>query len=149
MAVHDDLFKSNVERDFFRLMCGDLIGTGASRDVYIFEPDPKYVLKIENGAQCFSNIREWDVWHDAQHIEWARDWLAPCRIISPCGIVLMQRRTSPAKTYPDKIPAWMTDTKRANFGMIGRKFVAHDYGCHLICNAGMTKRLQKVEWWDV
>lgn len=147
--VHDEYFLSTVEQDLFRFMCGELLGHGASRDVYVFEPDPRYVLKIETGAQSFSNVREWDIWHDAQHMgDEVSKWLAPCKSISPSGVVLMQRRTKPATTYPDKLPAWMTDTKRQNFGMIGRRFVAHDYGNHLICNSGMTKRLRKADWWD-
>jgi len=150
MAVHDEWFKSTIERDFFNFMCGELLGNGASRDVYVFEQDPRYVLKFETGAQSFSNIREWDTWNDALNMgKEVSDWLAPCVSISPCGTVLRQRRTRPAKTFPDKIPAWMTDTKRANFGMIGNQFVAHDYGLHLICNKGMTKRLVKANWWDL
>jgi len=146
-TVRHEYFNATVERDFFAFMCGEMLGSGASRDVYVFEPDPRYVLKFETGAQSFSNVREWDVWHDA----WAlgrdiSDWLAPCVAISPCGTILRQRRTTPAKVYPEKLPAWIMDTKRANFGMIGRRFVAHDYGLHAICNAGMTKRLRKIEW---
>lgn len=149
MAVHDEYFQATVERDFFHFMCGDLLGSGAYRNVYVFAPDPRFVIKIETGAQSFSNIREWDLWHDAQHMgKEVSDWLAPCVAISACGTVLQQRRTRPAKTFPDKIPAWMTDTKRQNFGLIGSRFVAHDYGNHLICNSGLTKRLRKAEWWD-
>lgn len=148
MATHDDYFKATVERDFFHFMCGDLLGSGASRDVYVFAPDPRFVIKIETGAQSFSNIREWDLWHDAQHMgPEVSKWLAPCVAISACGTVLQQRRTRPAKTFPDKIPVWMTDTKRQNFGLIGNRFVAHDYGNHLVCNSGLSPRLRKADWW--
>jgi len=150
MAVHDTNFLKVIEHDFFFYMCSELLGTGQYRDVYVFAPDPKWVLKFETGAQSFSNIREWDLWNDAQHMSSEiRDWLAPCKSISPCGTVLMQRRTKPATNYPDKVPVWMTDTKRSNFGMLGKRFVAHDYGNHLVCNQGLTKRLRKAEWWDV
>uniref|UniRef100_A0AAU7VG84 Uncharacterized protein n=1 Tax=Dinoroseobacter phage vB_DshS_R26L TaxID=3161158 RepID=A0AAU7VG84_9CAUD len=149
MPVHNEYFQATVERDFFQFMCGEMLGRGQYRDVYVFEPDPRFVLKFETGASSFSNVREWDVWQDAQHMgKEVSDWLAPCVAISPCGTVLQQRRTRPAKTFPDKLPAWMTDTKRGNFGMLGRRFVAHDYGNHLICNAGMTKRLVKAKWWE-
>lgn len=145
----DGLFKSTVEKDFFHLMCGELLGEGAYRKVYVFAQDPKWVIKFEEGAQSFSNIREWDLWHDAQQMHPdVRAWLAPCKAISACGSVLIQARTKPAKTFPDKIPAWMTDTKRGNFGMLGRRFVAHDYGNNLVCNTGLTRRLKAVEWWD-
>jgi hypothetical protein len=149
MAVHDTNFRSTIEHDFFYFMCAKLLGTGQSRDVYEFGPDPHWVLKFETGAQSFSNIREWDLWHDALSMgPEVHKWLAPCKSISPCGTVLMQRRTRPAKTFPEKLPAWMTDTKRSNFGMIGKRFVSHDYGNHLVCNQGLTKRLRKAKWWD-
>ena len=149
MAIHDEYFNATIERDFFHFMCGEMLGRGASRDVYVFEPDPRYVLKFEMGAQSFSNVREWDVWNDAlMGGKAVADWLAPCVAISACGTVLRQRRTTPAKTFPEKIPAWMQDTKRGNFGMIGRRFVAHDYGLHAICDGGMTNRLRKVTWCD-
>lgn len=148
MAVHDEYFQATIERDFFHFMCGDLLGAGAYRNVYVFAPDPRFVIKIETGAQSFSNIREWDLWHDAQHMgKEVSDWLAPCVAISACGTVLRQRRTLPAKTFPDKIPVWMTDTKRQNFGLIGSRFVAHDYGNHLVCNSGLSTRLRKADWW--
>lgn len=149
MAVHDTNFKSVIEHDFFYYMCAELLGTGQFRDVYVLRSNPKWVLKFETGSQSFSNIREWDTWNDSEHMgPEVRKWLAPCKSISPCGTVLMQRRTTPAKIYPEKIPTWMTDTKKSNFGMIGRQFVAHDYGNHLICNSGMTKRLRKAKWLD-
>lgn len=148
MAVHNDYFDATIERDFFHFMCGELLGCGQFRDVYAFAHDPNWVVKIETGAQSFSNVREWDLWHDALHMgKEVTDWLAPCKTISACGCVLMQRRTKPAKTFPDKLPAWMTDTKKQNFGMIGRRFVAHDYGNNLVCNKGLTKRLVRAHWW--
>ena len=147
--THDQYFQQTVERDFFQFMCGELIGSGQFRDVYVFEQDPRYVIKIETGAQSFSNIREWDLWNDAQFMsEEIRGWLAPCKSISPSGTVLLQRRTTPATKYPEKIPSWMTDTKKQNFGMIGRKFVAHDYGNNRVCNQGLTKRLMIANWWE-
>lgn len=43
-------FADTVEKDFFAFMCGDLIGSGAHRDVYEFAPDPRFVLKFETGV---------------------------------------------------------------------------------------------------
>ena len=149
MAAHQEFFNNAVEADFFHIMCGEHIGTGASRDVYALVSDPNYVVKIETNAQSFSNIREWDLWQDALIMgEDRSNWLAPCERISSTGIVLIQKRTKPAKKYPEKIPVWMTDTKRSNFGMIGNKFVCHDYGNNLMCNSGLSKRLKKADWWD-
>lgn len=130
------------------MLCGDRIAAGSSRAVYQCAYDDGLVVKIENGAQSFQNIAEWQVWQDAQFMPHALDWLAPCVSISPCGLVLIQKKTEPAKRFPEKLPVWLTDTKRANYGMIGRRFVCHDYGTHLMCNSGLSKRLRKVEWWD-
>ena len=149
MALLDTHFTDAIELDIFRLLCGDLIGEGASREVFIYQPDYDYVVKIEAQSYSFRNIIEWQVWQDADELGIEiSNWLAPCKTISPSGIALIQRRTKPAKTYPKKIPSWMTDTKRSNFGMLGRRFVAHDYGHNVICNGGMTKRLSKAKWWD-
>lgn len=143
----DGNFNTTVEKDFFALMTGECLGWGQFRKVYVLATDPRWVIKFETGAQSFSNIVEWNLWNDAQHMhEDVRKWLAPCRMISPCGSILIQRRTTKATTFPDKVPAWMTDIKKSNFGMIGRQFVAHDYGNNLVANAGLTRRLRKADW---
>lgn len=141
-------FASPVQSDVFRMLCGEHIGGGAAREVYVCAYDPDLVVKIENASGSFQNVAEWQLWWDAQHIQHSAEWLAPCVSISPCGIVLIQRRTKPAKRYPEKLPVWLTDTKRTNYGMIGKRFVCHDYGVHLMCNSGLSKRTRKVEWWD-
>ncbi|ABF63541.1 hypothetical protein TM1040_0808 [Ruegeria sp. TM1040] len=147
MSVIDN-FPRPVQGDVFRMLCGEMLGSGAAREVFECAYDPSLVVKIENAAGSFQNIAEWQMWWDAQHIPHAAEWLAPCVSISPCGIVLIQKRTTPAKRYPEKLPAWLTDTKRTNYGMIGKRFVCHDYGVHLMCNSGLSKRKRKVEWWD-
>jgi len=144
----DSHFAATVEKDVFAMLCGEFIGEGSGREVYACAYDDQLVVKIENGAQSFQNILEWSLWHDAQYIDHAKDWLAPCVRISPCGTVLVQKRTTPASKYPEKMPTWLTDTKRQNYGMIGKRFVCHDYGVNLMCNSGLSKRLRKVDWWD-
>lgn len=145
----EGLFNRVVESDFFQLICGEMIGKGSFRQVWSCLIDPSVVIKIENGAGSFSNIHEWDVWCDAEDRgDEIRKWFAPCVSISPCGSVLVQKRTRPARKYPDMIPAFMADTKRQNFGMYGRNFVAHDYGNHRLYNSGFTKRMKKADWWD-
>lgn len=145
----DGNFNTVVEKDFFSLMCGERLGYGQYRQVYVLATDPKWVIKFETGAQSFSNIVEWNLWKDAQNMhEDVRKWLAPCRMISPCGSVLIQARTQPAKSFPSEVPAWMTDLKKSNFGMIGRRFVAHDYGNNLVVNSGLTRRMRKADWWE-
>lgn len=146
MAEDYNPLTGTLGRDFFNLMCGDLIGEGQYRKVYEFKQNPKFVIKMEDTAYSFSNIREWDLWLNAECLPEARKWLAPCSTISPNGIFLIQERTTPARRFPDKLPVWLTDIKRNNFGMLGGKFVAHDYGNNLVCNSGLTKRLKKVTW---
>ena len=138
-----------VEKDFFATFCGERLGSGIAREVFAYLPDPRYVVKIEDVAKSFQNVREWDVWDDAQYMDdEIRSWLAPCKTISPAGTVLIQRRTTPVMRHelPDKVPAFLGDLKPENFGKIGKRIVAHDYGCHLVCNSGLTKRKVKANW---
>lgn len=141
-------FTTTVEKDVFQMLCGERIAEGSAREVFECAYDDSLVVKIENGAQSFQNITEWQLWHDAQFHTAASKWLAPCEKISPCGLVLIQRKTKPAKSFPDRLPVWITDTKRSNFGRIGGRFVCHDYGNHLVCNSGLSKRTRKVDWWE-
>jgi hypothetical protein len=145
--VHGD-FISPLHSDVFRMLCGERIGRGKGREVYDCAYDPSLVVKIESGSGSFQNIIEWNTWGEAEYIPHAAAWLAPCIKISPCGIVLVQKKTMAAKNYPEKLPVWLTDTKRSNYGMIGRTFVCHDYGVNLMCNSGLSKRLHKTKWWD-
>lgn len=142
-------FRNVAERDVFRMLCGHKLGSGSARQVYECAYNSDYVVKIEDRAESFQNVLEWHLWNDAEHMGTdVSKWLAPCVRISPCGVVLIQKRTQPAKKYPEKLPSWLTDTKRQNYGMIGSRFVCHDYGVNLMCNSGLTKRLRKVDWWD-
>jgi len=132
--------------DFFSVMCGELLGSGISREVYAARFMPNMVIKFEHSDRMFANIAEWQLWNEVQHTDAAK-WLAPCDAISPCGKVLIQRRTKPARSYPKKIPVWLTDEKRANFGMIGRRFVCHDYAANLVASYGTSGRLKNADWW--
>ncbi len=144
----EDQFINPVRADVFMMLCGERIGEGAARVVYECAYDPMMVVKIEAKSGSFQNVLEWNMWLDAESIPHAAQWLAPCVKISPCGIVLIQKKTTPAKKYPEQIPEWLTDTKRTNYGMIGKMFVCHDYGVNLMLRSGLSKRTRKVEWWD-
>lgn len=150
MMLLDHYFKEHIEYDLFRMFCGEKLGGGSGREVWTFGLDDKYVIKFEGGDQSFQNVLEWNLWCDAKEMADPEvlKWLAPCDRISPSGRILIMQRTTPAKNFPDKIPAFFTDTKKNNFGMIGKRFVCHDYGTHMMCNSGLTKRLIKTEWWD-
>lgn len=147
MSILDNgFFTDTTERDFFRMFCGELLGSGMSREVWSFGLDEKYVIKFERPGS-FQNVIEWNTWHDAAHSD-ASKWLAPCDRISNNGRILIQKRTKPATKFPDRMPVFLTDFKRTNYGMLNGRLVCHDYGTNLMCNAGLSLRLRKVEWWD-
>lgn len=121
---------SIINEDAIKVLCGKKLGFGVTRAVYEYNLDPEnYVIKIEpenNGA----NRKEYDFWDEVQFTE-HKKWFAPCVWISPAGRMLVQRRTKPItdlKKIPEKIPAFLKDTKYLNFGWLGKQLVMHDYG---------------------
>jgi hypothetical protein len=136
--------------DFFHAFVGRRLGEGIGREVFEFIPDRSKVVKLETVTGSFQNIIEWETWHNlaAKH----RKWLAPCRFISPCGIVLLMDRTEPLRPgdIPARIPEWLSDLKRENYGILDGKFVCHDYGTNLLLNHGafagkLVKRSRRVK----
>lgn len=142
-----------VRNDLIDLILGERIGyEGISRTCYVLRTDERYVVKLENAeGQYFSNVREWNVWHAADGLPWARKWLAQPKWISENGRVLIMERTTPfaeSKGYPCKLPYWLTDFKPENFGWgcISGNFVCHDYASDMLINHGFSKRMKKVSW---
>ena len=134
--------------DFGSMFCKRQIGRGIGREVYVLETDPTKIVKIEIGSQSFQNVIEWETWDKLEDTPHAK-WLAPCRHISPCGIVLIMDRTQPLRPgeEPDRMPAWLNDHKRSNYGRLGKRVVCHDYGTNLLLNHGaFNSRMRKVEW---
>lgn len=144
--VARDFFDTGIARDFFFAFCGERLGGGSARVVYACAIDPSLVVKIETASQSFQNAVEWDIWHYWNDCEDVATWLAPCVSISPCGMVLLQKRTTPAAPdeLPRKLPRFLTDTKCANYGRFEGRIVCHDYG-KVVTNLSTAKR--KVEWW--
>ena len=140
-----------VKNDFFRMLCGELLGTGSARSVYQSVLDDHLVFKFETKANSFQNVIEWETWERIKETEFAK-WFAPCVAISPCGSVLIMQKTTRSANHPDKVPGFFTDLKCANFGILVGKnagdFVCHDYGVHLLMEKGMTKRLRTANWWN-
>ena len=61
-------------------------------------------------------------------------------------------RTQPMRPgeEPEKMPAWLTDHKRANYGRLGKRIVCHDYGTNLLLDHGAFKARERlVQWWDL
>lgn len=149
MPTHKDVydcFPTTISRDFFCMIAGEVLGTGAFRVVYEHCHRDDLVLKVEPDAQSFQNIVEWEFWNDNRNHKKIAQWLAPCEFISPCGTILAMKRTAePHHTdYPKKMPYFITDLKRKNFGMLNGKLVAHDYGLYRVTPS--TKR-EKADWW--
>lgn len=147
---------TNLHRvELWELICGKELGRGASRVVYEHRLDPYLVIKAEmDTGEAFQNVTEWQAWQAVRYTEHAR-WLAPCEAISKCGKILLQRRTTPAANHPERIPAFLTDTKLANYGILTPRpgenpaqFVCHDYGLHMLLERGMTKRTVRAGWWN-
>lgn len=138
-----------IHKEVFRLLCEDEIGSGMSRRVWTSPFLPGRVVKTEEGSRRFQNVFEWETWNQVKDTKWAR-WFAPCVTISPCGGVLVMERTSrpTEKQFVARMPVFLTDFKRENYGMLKGRLVCHDYGTNVLMQTGLNDRLKKVEWWD-
>lgn len=123
----------NLAPEFWEFMVGEKIGQGASREVYSMKFDYETVLKVcDGGPNHFrQNIMEWETWTYVRNEDYnIKKWFAPCIAISPCGRLLLQRRTAsldPNK-IPKELPSFLDDFKLDNFGMLDDRVVARDYG---------------------
>lgn len=117
--------------DLINLICGEELGDGISRNVFVFYLNPKWVVKIAVDCDSyFQNITEWMIWNELSEWKKMKKWFAPCKFISNSGRILIQQRTEPVRLsdIPEKIPYFFTDQKLDNYGMINGQFVCHDYG---------------------
>lgn len=115
----------------FNLMVGEQIGKGVNRTVYSCWLSPDWVVKVQhsNGNGYFQNIMEYRLWMRADKKQ--RRWLAPVKWISACGQVLIMQRTHPippSYKLPSRMPDWLCDFKRTNYGLLNGVLVCHDYG---------------------
>lgn len=141
-------FGNVIAKDLFRLLLGDEIGRGMSRYVYPLTQNRDLVVKFEAESYHFQNVKEWENWHEYSEYEKVSRWLAPCEAISPCGTVLLQKRTQPVPAnfeWPEKIPGFLTDTKRGNFGLLDGRLVCHDYA-NILANPRV--RETRADWWE-
>lgn len=144
-----ELYKSRtVSLDLFDILLGKKIGNGAGREVYEHRLDSSLVVKVENSAGSFQNIVESKIWWEVSDSPYAK-WFAPVVAISANGAVLVMKKAEPARKheYPKKIPAFFTDLKRQNFGLLNGKFVCVDYGSSIL-SYGFTKKLKQAKWWS-
>jgi hypothetical protein len=135
---------------FVRMFAGDLLGVGLYRRVYVFKPDPRFVIKWEHDPTTgqFANVCEWRNWVDHEAARAISKWLAPCQIISETGHILLQRRVrfrSP-EFYPKKLPSFLSDFKYSNYGWVGQRFVCCDYAALWFTKKWRDRR---VRWWGI
>ena len=145
MSIAEVFITNPVTFDLFQLVTGkgNLLGYGISRDVYSYGTDNKFVIKFEKEGN-FQNVNEWEVWNRVKDTEWSK-WFAPVENISPCGRILIQARTRPFasdRQIPKKIPAFFTDVKTDNWGMLKGHPVCHDFGYHLLMEKGMSNKMK-------
>jgi hypothetical protein len=139
-----------VFEDAFNLLCGDKLGEGIHRTVFECRVRPDLVVKAETHQlhRYFANVMEMKFWSDNEHDPNVARWLAPCRYLSPDGRILLQERAEslPASyRLPARLPAFLTDIKRSNFGLIKRRLVCVDYA-YVIVRPAIRPR--KAEWSD-
>ena len=122
-----------VLEEAFNVLAGDLIGEGLYRQVFACRIDPTLVIKVEQelgrSSPRFANTIEWDNWGNYLYEDDVKKWLAPCVMISPNGRVLVQKRVEPIppSQLPKKIPRFLTDIKKENFGYYEGRVVCCDY----------------------
>lgn len=139
-----------VFEDTFNLLCHDLLGQGVHRRVFSCRLRPDLVVKVEDNGDAshrsFANVREFDFWGYWRDYKKVADWLAPCEYLSPDGRIMLQKRADPIPssfTLPENLPAFLTDHKKENFGIIDGRLVCLDYAS--VIHTPFTK-LKKVYW---
>jgi len=134
-------------KDCFNMLCGDKLGEGIHRTVYSCKLRPDLVVKVENQEmRYFANVMEDKFFSDHQSVKEVARWLAPIEFLSPDGRLLLMKRVRPvheSDKLPDKLPAFLTDLKRENFGWLDGRLVCVDYA-FTIPNPGL--RLRRVHW---
>lgn len=111
------------------ILCGEYIGSGASRTVYQSNLFENWVIKIERDG-INSNLLEYETWCVVKNTKFKK-WFAPCAWISDNGKVLIMEKTEPLEKLSKKmiktLPKFISDVKRDNFGLLNGKLVTHDY----------------------
>lgn len=143
-------FRTATYEDAFNLLCGKQLGEGIHRKVFECRLRDDLVVKVEDDGEnfwrFFANAHEMRFWNDHRDYQPVAKWLAPCRYLSPDGRILLQDRCeSITRAYelPEKMPSFLTDFKRENFGWLGGNLVCLDYAT-AIPNPNI--RLKKAHW---
>lgn len=132
------------------LLCGDLIAEGCSRTVYECDYDKSCVVKIHRDTEFLpsDNILEWELWDMIKYMDnEASKWFAPCVRISDNGRILIQKKTKPLTdkqwSQLSKVPSFLSDIKRENFGMYKGHVCMHDYAFTLY-RLGISNKMKRI-----
>ena len=141
--------KGVIGSDLLSLFIGERIGKGSTREVYEHYSDPSLVIKIEDNAHSFCNVHEYQMWEDLEFTNTAR-FLAPIDFISPCGTVIIQKKTTPVgnRKLPKGLPKFFTDLKKENWGIYKNRVVCHDYGYTVMGSRDFDEYKTIPKWWD-
>ncbi len=135
--------------DAFDMLCGKELGRGISRIVFECRLRDDLVVKVEDAhSRYFANVIESKFWSDNQFASAIASWLAPIKFMSPDGRILLQRRCQPLPknfALPAKLPIFLTDLKRENFGLLDGRLVCMDYALTI---ASPSVRMVKTDWGD-
>lgn len=140
----------SVQYDGLRgFLLGEEIGGGRDRTVYGCRFDPSVVVKVELTLDARQNYADWLLWETVKdalasgpnrdvrrRFEEIQAWLAPCLYLSSGGSFLLMRRTTPIPAnypLPGRVPYFLFDLKRSNFGLLDGRVVCHDYGIVAPC----------------
>lgn len=94
----------------------------------------------------FANVLEMKFWSDNQYHAPIAKWLAPCDYLSPDGLILLQRKCEALREsdkLPDKLPSFLTDVKRDNYGWLDGRIVCFDYALNI---SSPSARMKKAGW---
>lgn len=145
--IHENL---NSSYGLLETFVGDYLGSGVYRDVYVNNLNKKQVIKIaKDGYGAVANMKEFDIWCEVvgfkNGLQWVKDWFCPVVSLSSNGAILIMERTfdKPGKKKPDKIPAFLFDTHKGNFGWLGNRFVCHDYASIPFFRDTVKKKMKK------
>lgn len=134
-----------VYEDTFNMLCGRLIGEGVHRKVFTCKIRNDLVVKVEQSEfREFANVIEMRLWCNSSDA--VKAWLAPCEFLSPDARVLLQRKVDPVPegyVMPEKVPAFLSDLKRENFGILDGRLVCVDYAINL---SEPPMRQKKANW---
>ena len=142
--------EQDIITDLVTSFVGKYIGSGSYRDVYEYNFNDDYVIKLEKD-NTEQNISEYILWQEINSLNgdlrWVKDWFAPVLWCSPNGKILVMEKTkiNDKKAKPEKIPIFLSDVKIHNFGWIGNKYVCHDYGM-LDGFIKCEKKFKKIIW---